>query len=171
MGRTPTVEQIVQQAADEGLVEPEMENLPTNVANALRSMIAGERPAPTLPPRAIARLGKVIAHWGVPHGRSTLGFGTASMVSLMAQAMGQPPPEKPAAPKAPRKVSKGLIKQAGLPPHKAARVEAVVRWPIGFTRADLAHWGLLSEEESATVWNYIAREYGFYTTGTLYAAP
>jgi len=163
--QTPSVEQIVQEAASKNLMEPALKKLPSGVANALRSMVAGERPAPTLSPSDIAKLGQVIARWGVPHGRSTLGFGSL-MATAKTQMMGQPP-----TPKTPQKLSEELAEHLGLPPHKAARVEAVARWPIGFTRKDLAHWGLLSEEETEAVWDYIAREYGFYTTGTLYAAP
>ena len=80
-------------------------------------------------------------------------------------------PEKSPIPEKPPKVSESLIEHLGLAKDKAARVEAIVHWPIGFTRADLVQWGLLSEEESAAVWDHIVREYGLYTTGTLYAAP
>ena len=170
MTEAPTaVEQIVRQAADEGLIEPEMENLPADVANALRAMIAGERPAPTLPPHAIAQLGEVIARLDTSrialYGRSMLGL---DIPPLTAWAMEQSPQ---AAPKAPRKVAEGLVAEAGLSPDKAARVEAVVHWPIGFTRDDLALWGQLSEAELEAVWDYIGREHGFYPTGTRYAAP
>ena len=174
-GRTPSVEQLVQEAASKGLVEPELNKLPLDVANTLRSMIAGERPAPTLPPDAIARLGKVIAGWGVPHGRSTLGFGSF-MAAAMAQMVSPPTPgeantasQAPQQP--PKKLSEALTENLGLVPDKAARVEAVAGWPIGFVRRDLAHWGLLSEDEAEAVWDYIVREHGLYTTGTLYAAP
>lgn len=95
-----------------------------------------------------------------------------AMATAMAQMMGQPTADQtPAAPKTPRKLADGLTGHLGFPLHKAARVKAVAHWPIGFTRRDLTHWGLLSEEESEAVWGYIAREYGFYTTGTLYAVP
>jgi hypothetical protein len=79
--------------------------------------------------------------------------------------IGQQPPERPP------KVSESLIERLGLASDAAARIEAIVHWPIGFTRADLVQWGLLSEEESEAVWDHIVREYGLYTTGTLYAAP
>jgi len=170
MTRAPAaVEWVVQQAADSGLIEPEMENLPDDVANALRSMIAGERPAPTLPPHAIAQLGEVIARLDTSriasHGRSTLGPDISPLTAWVTEQSSH------TAPKAPRKVSEGLVEQAGLSPDKAARVEAVVHWPIGFTREDLAHWGQLSEVELEAVWDYIGREHGFYPTGTRYAAP
>jgi hypothetical protein len=99
------------------------------------------------------------------------------MQSMMAMAVsqtavaGQPSPEKAPPPEKPPKVSESLIKHLGLATDKAARVDAIVHWPIGFTRADLVQWGLLSEEESEAVWDHIVREYGLYTTGTLYAAP
>jgi hypothetical protein len=158
------------------LVEPELKKLPPDVANTLRSMMAGERPAPTLQPDGIARLGQVIAGWGVPHGRSTLGFGSF-MATAMAQivsptASGDTDNAPQASQQRPKKkLSEALTENLGLAPDKAARVEAVVSWPIGFVRRDLAHWGPLSEDEAEAVWDYIVREHGLYTTGTLYAAP
>ena len=178
-GHVPSAEELVQEAASNGLVESALRNLPSNVANALRSMMAGERPAPTLSPRDIAKLGKIIGRWGVPYGRSSLGFGL-SMGAMMAQVIAPSAPgETTITSKTPqqvkkkdrRKISEELTECLGLPSHKAARVEAVVHWPIGFLRRDLAHWGLLSEEETEAVWDYIVREYGLYTTGTLYAVP
>jgi hypothetical protein len=167
MNQAFTIEQIVKQAAQQGLVEPEIENLTANVADALRSIIAGERPEP-LSSHGLARLGQVVARWDTPYGRLSLGFGA----SLMAQAMAQlEPAEKPVAPKPRQKLSEGLVEQAGLSSRQADRVEAILRWQIGFTREELSNWGQLSEEELDAVWDYIAREYGFYTTGTLYAAP
>ncbi len=200
--RGPSVERIVQEAARDGLVEPELERLPASIANTLRAMIAGERPAPTLSAEEIALLGRVIARWKVPYGRFTLGLGrsagaverpapdTAPPVSMgqaLARLQGRSTPglgaaaaaeqtasdEAPPPPRPPRTtpVAESLIKRLGLPPHKASRVAAVVYWPIGYTYEDLAHWGLLSEEETKAVWEHIVREYGFYMTGTLYAAP
>ncbi len=165
MKQSPTVKQIVQQADNKGLVEPDIKNLPPNVANALRSMIAGERPSPALSPDDITRLGETIFHWDPAYGRPMLHYQApvAKKRSI--------PGETSAAPTDLRTVSKDLIEQIGLSPHKAVRVEAVVHWPIGFTREDLSHWGQLSDEELETVWDFIAREYGFYTTGTRYAAP
>ena len=175
MARAPTVEQVVQEAADKGLVEPALKGLPKNVAAALRAMAAGERASPTLSPQELARLGKVVARWDVPIGRSALGWGMSSLMMEAAirqmAAAGEPPPEKAPPPKKAPKVSQSLIEHLGLATDKAARVEAIVHWPIGFTRADLVQWGLLSAEESEEVWDHIVREYGLYTTGTLYAAP
>jgi len=169
-----TVQQIVQKADVDGLLEPALKRLPKNVTSALRAMVAGERPTATLSPRELSRLGKTIGKWGVPYGRSTLGFGMSSMMATAISQMaviGQPPSEKAPSPEKPPKVSESLIEHLGLATDKAARIEAIVHWPIGFTRADLAQWGLLSEEESEAVWDHIVREYGLYTTGTLYAAP
>jgi hypothetical protein len=174
MTSAPTVEQIVQEAANKEQVEPALKGLPKNVASALRAMAAGERQPAALSPKELAKLGKDIARWGVPVGRSTLGLGMASMMAAAINqmaAIGQPPPEKAPSPEKPPKVSEGLIEHLGLASDKAARVEAIVHWPIGFTRADFVQWGLLSEEESRAVWDHIVREYGLYTTGTLYAAP
>jgi hypothetical protein len=70
-----------------------------------------------------------------------------AMATAMAQMMGQPTADQtPAAPKTPRKLADGLTGHLGLPLHKAVRVKAVAHWPIGFTRRDLTHWGLLSEK-------------------------
>jgi hypothetical protein len=170
----PTVQQIVQKADADGLLEPALKRLPKNVAGVLRAMVAGERPAATLSPRELAKLGKTVGKWDVPYGRSTLGFGMSSMMAAAISQMaviGQPPPEKAPSPEKPPKVSESLIEHLDLATDKAARVEVIVHWPIGFTRADLVQWGLLSEEESEAVWDYIVCEYGLYTTGTLYAAP
>jgi hypothetical protein len=168
MTPAPTVQQIIQKADADGLLEPALKRLPQNVTSALRAMVAGERPAAALSPPELVRLGKTIGKWGVPYGRSTLGFGMSSMMAAAVSQMaviGQPPPERPP------KVSESLIEHLGLASDAAARIEAIVHWPIGFTRADLVQWGLLSEEESEAVWDHIVREYGLYTTGTLYAAP
>jgi hypothetical protein len=168
MAPAPTVQEIVQKADADGLMEPALKRLPKNVTSALRAIAAGERPAATLSPRELAKLGKTIAKWDVPYGRSSLGAGMSSMMAAaMRQAAGieQPPPKKLP------KVSESLIEHLGLASDKATRVEAIVHWPIGFTRADLVQWGLLSQEESEEVWDHIVREYGLYTTGTLYAAP
>ncbi|MBN1978630.1 MAG: hypothetical protein JW918_14625 [Anaerolineae bacterium] len=170
MTPAPTVQEIVQKADAEGLVEPALKGLPKNVASALRAMAAGERPAATLSPRELAKLGKTIGRWDVPYGRSTLGLGMSSMMAAAISQMaviGQPPPEKAPPPEKPPKVSESLVEHLGLATDKAACVEAIVHWPIGFTRADLAQWGLLSEEESEAVWDHIVREYGLYTTGML----
>jgi hypothetical protein len=67
--------------------------------------------------------------------------------------------------------AKELTENLALSADKAARVEAVVRWPIGFTPEDLAQWGLLSQEETEAVWEHIQREHGLYAAGTKYAAP
>jgi hypothetical protein len=174
MTPAPTVQQIVQKADADGLVKPALKGLSKNVTSALRAMAAGERPAATLSPRELAKLGKTIAKWDVPYGRSTLGWGMQSLMAMAVSQMaapGQPPPEKAPPPEKPPKVSESLIEHLGLAADKAARVEAIVHWPIGFTRADLVQWGLLSEEESEEVLDHIVREYGLYTTGTLYAAP
>lgn len=174
MTPAPTIEQIVQRADAGGLLEPALKGLPKNVSSVLRAMVAGERPAATLSPRELAKLGETIGKWGVPYGRSTLGLGMSSMMAAAISQMaviGQPPPEKAPPPEKPPKVSENLVEHLGLAPDKAARIEAIVHWPIGFTRADLARWGLLSEKESEAVWDHIVREYGLYTTGTLYAAP
>lgn len=172
MASAPTVEQIVREAAGKDEVEPALKGLPKNVASALRAMAAGERQPSALSPKELAKLGKVVARWGVPIGRSTLGLG---MSSLMAMAVSQmvPPGQtvKTTEAKKPAKVSDSLMDHLGLASDKAARIEAIVHWPIGFTRADFVQWGLLSEEESRAVWDHIVREYGLYTTGTLYAAP
>jgi hypothetical protein len=168
MTPAPTVQEIVQKADADGLVEPALKRLPKNVINVLRAMTAGERPAATLSPRELAKLGKTIAKWGVPYGRSSLGFGMSSMMAAAVSQMaviGQPPPEKAPPPEKPPKVSESLVEHLGLASASAEH------WPIGFTRADLVQWGLLSEEESRDVWDHIVREYGLYTTGTLYAAP
>ncbi|MFL7792518.1 MAG: hypothetical protein AB8I69_10290 [Anaerolineae bacterium] len=168
MAPAPTVQEIVQKADADGLMEPALKRLPKNVTSALRAMAAGERPAVTLSPRELIKLGKTIAKWDMPYGRSTLGAGTSSMMAAaMRQAAGieQPPPKKLP------KVSESLIKHLGLASDKATRVEAIAHWPIGFTRADMVQWGMLSEEESEEVLDHIVREYGLYTTGTLYAAP
>jgi len=174
MAGAPTVEQLVQEAANKDQVETALKGLPEKVAGALRAMAAGERPTATLSPRELAKLGKTIGKWDVPYGRSTLGLGMASMMAAAISqmtAIGQPPPEEAPSPEKPPKVSESLIEHLGLASDKAARVEAIVHWPIGFTRADFCQWGLLSEEESRAVWDHIVREYGLYTTGTLYAAP
>ncbi len=140
MTPAPTVQQIVQEASSKGLVEPALKRLPKNVTSALRAMVAGERPPATLSPRELAKLGKTIAKWDVPYGRLTLGFGMSSMMAAISQmaAIGQPPPEKPPPPKKAPKVSDSLIEHLGLAMDKATRVEAIVHWPIGFTRADLS---------------------------------
>ncbi|MBN1811979.1 MAG: hypothetical protein JXA14_09105 [Anaerolineae bacterium] len=174
MTPAPTVKQIVQKADADGLLEPALKRLPKNVTSVLRAMVAGERPATTLLPRELAKLGETVGKWDVPYGRSTLGWGMSSMMATAISQMaviGQPPPEKAPPPEKPPKVSESLIEHLGLATDKAARVEAIVHWPIGFTRADLVQWGLLSEEESEAVWDHIVREYGLYTTGTLYAVP
>lgn len=174
MTPAPTVQQIVQKADADGLLEPALRRLPKNVTSALRAMVAGERPAATLSPHELVRLGKTIGKWGVPYGRSTLGLGMSSMMAAAVSQMaviGQPPPEKAPPAEKPPKVSESLVEHLGLASDAAARIEAIVHWPIGFTRADLVQWGLLSEEESEAVWDHIVREYGLYTTGTLYAAP
>jgi hypothetical protein len=174
MAPAPTVQEIVRQASSKGLVEPALKRLPKNVTSALRAMAAGERVAATLSPRELAKLGKTIGKWDVPYGRSTLGFGMSSMMAAAISQMaviGQPPPGKAPSAEKPSKVSESLIKHLGLASDKAARIEAIAHWPIGFTRADMVQWGLLSEEESEAVWDHIVREYGLYTTGTLYAAP
>ena len=174
MTSAPTVEQIVQEAANKEQVEPALEGLPNNVASVLRAMAAGERQPAELSPEELAKLGKVIARWGVPVGRSTLGLGMGSMMAAAVAQIavtGQPSPEETPARKKPSKVSDSLTEHLGLAPNKAARIEAIAHWPIGFTRADFCQWGLLSEEESRAVWDLIVREYGLYTTGTLYAAP
>jgi hypothetical protein len=155
-------------------VESALRGLPKNVANALRATVAGERQSTALSPEELTRLGKVIAGWGVPVGRSMLGLGMGPMMATAVSQMavvGQPPPEKEPAPTKAPQVSDSLMEHLGLGPDKAARIEAIVHWPIGFTRADMVEWGLLSEEESRVVWDHIVREYGLYTTGTLYAAP
>ena len=143
----PTVERIVQEADSRGLLEPALKDLPAHVAETLRATVAGERPASPLSPDEIALLGQVAARWGVPPGRWTLGFG------------------------GPPFTVEELVKGLGLPADKAARIEAVVRWPIGFTPEDLAQWGLLSQEETEAVWEHIQREHGLYGAGTKYAAP
>jgi hypothetical protein len=174
MTPVPTVQEIVQKADADGLVEPALKRLPKAVTSALRAMIAGERPAATLSPHELAKLGETVAKWDVPYGRLTLGFGMSSMMAAaisQTAAIGQPPPEKAPPPEKPPKVSESLSEHLGLAADKAARVEAIVHWPIGFTRADLVQWGLLSKEESEEVLDHIVREYGLYTTGTLYAAP
>jgi hypothetical protein len=174
MTPAPTVRQIVQKADADGLVEPALKRLPKNVTGALRAMVAGERPAATLSPQELAKLGETVGKWDVPYGRSALGLGMSSMMAEVVSRMaviGQPPPGKAPPPEKPPKVSESLIEHLGLASDAAARVEAIVHWPIGFTRADLAQWGLLSEEESEAVWDHIVREYGLYTTGTLYAVP
>jgi hypothetical protein len=174
MAPAPTVQEIVQKADVDGLMEPALKGLPKNVTSALRAMVAGERPAQALSPRELARLGKTVAKWDVPYGRSTLGWGMQSLMAMAASQMaaaGQPPSEKTPLPEKLPKVSESLIEHLGLASDKAARVEAIVHWPIGFTRADLVQWGLLSQEESEEVWDHIVREYGLYTTGTLYAVP
>jgi hypothetical protein len=174
MAPAPTVQEIVQKADADGLVEPALKRLPKNVTSALRAMVAGERPTQTLSPRELAKLGKTIAKWDVPYGRSTLGFGMSSMMAMIARqvaAVGQSPPEKAPPSEKPPKVSESLMEHLGLAADKAARVDAIAHWPIGFTRADFVQWGLLSKEESEEVLDHIVREYGLYTTGTLYAAP
>jgi hypothetical protein len=174
MAPAPTVQEIVRKADADGMLEPALKRLPKNVTGALRAMVAGERPAVELSPRELAKLGKTIAKWDVPYGRSTLGWGMSSMMAMAVSQMaaaGQPPPEKASPPEKPPRVSESLTEHLELAADKAARVEAIVHWPIGFTRADLVQWGLLSEEESEAVWDHIVREYGLYTTGTLYAAP
>ncbi len=156
MRQPPTIEQIVQQATDKGIVEPEIENLPANVSNALRSMIAGERTTQTLSSHDLVELGEIIARWDPPGGRMRLGYGTPWMTHT--------PETRP-------KLSEALVEQVNLSPRKAAQIEAILQWPIGFTREDLIHWGQLSDEELDAVRIFIAHEYGFYTTGTRYAAP
>jgi hypothetical protein len=174
MAPAPTVQEIVQKADAEGLVEPALKRLPKTVASALSAMAAGERPAATLSPRELTKFGKTIAKWDVPYGRSTLGSGMQSLMAMAARQMAeieQPPSEKAPPPGKLPKVSESLMEHLGLAADKAARIEAIVHWPIGFTRADLVQWGLLSQEESEEVLDHIVREYGLYTTGTLYAAP
>ena len=146
-GEGGTVGQIVQEADSRGLLEPALKDLPAHVAEILRAMVAGERPAPALSPDEIARLGEVIARWEVPFGRCILD------------------------PSGPPLTAKGLTERLGLPGHKAARVEAVTHWPGGFVLEDLAQWGLLSPEETEAVWEHIRREHGLYVAGTKYAAP
>ena len=63
MTSTPTVQQIVQKADADGLLEPALQRLPKNVSSALRAMVAGERPAATLSPRELVRLGKTYRGW------------------------------------------------------------------------------------------------------------
>jgi hypothetical protein len=139
------VEQIAQAADSRGLLEPALKDLPTHVAETLRATVAGERPSSPLSPDEIALLGQVAARWGVPPGRWII-WGSPLTVEELA---------------------KGL----GLSTDKAARIEAVTHWPIGFTREDLAQWGLLSPEETEAVWEHIRREHGLYGAGTKYAAP
>ena len=174
MTSAPTVDQIVQEADGKDQVAPALKGLPKNVASALRAMAAGERQPAALSPEELVKLGEVIARWGAPVGRSTLGLGMESMMAMAVSQMaviGQPPPEKAPAPTKAPKVSDSLMEHLGLAPNKAARIEAIAHWPIGFTRADFVQWGLLTEEESRAVWDHIVREYGLYTTGTKYAAP
>jgi hypothetical protein len=169
MAPAPTVQEIVQKADVDGLVEPALKRLPKSVTSALRAIVAGERPTQALSPRELAKLGKTIAKWDVPYGRLTLGFGMSSMMAAMSQmtTIGQPPPEKAPPPKKALKVSESLIEHLELASDVAARIEAIVHWPIGFTRADLVQWGLLSEEESEEVMDHIVREYGLDVTGML----
>jgi hypothetical protein len=170
MSPAPTVQQIVQEASSKGLVEPALKRLPKNVTSAIRAVVAGERPTVALSPRELAKLGKTVAKWDMPYGRLTLGFAMSSMMQaaiIHTVAIGQPPPEELPPPKKAPKVSDSLIEHLGLAADKAARVEAIVHWPIGFTRADLVQWGLLSEEESEAVLDHIVREYGLDMTGML----
>ncbi|MDY6877843.1 MAG: hypothetical protein SWK90_16800 [Chloroflexota bacterium] len=140
-----TVEQIVREVKGRGLLEPALKDLPAHVAETVRAMVAGERPPLAWSPDEIALLGQVAARWGVPLGRWIIWESPLTVEELV----------------------EGL----GLSTDKAARIEAVVHWPIGFTREDLAQWGLLSPEETEAVWEHIQREHGLYPAGTKYAAP
>ena len=147
-GEGRSVGQIVQEADSRGLLEPALKDLPAHVAEILRAMVAGERPSSPLSPDEIALLGKAAARLGLPYGgRWTLGPGGLPLTA------------------------EELTERLGLPADKAACVETVVRWPIGFLREDLAQWGLLSQEETEAVWEHIQREHGLYGAGTKYAAP
>ncbi|MDY7075341.1 MAG: hypothetical protein SXV54_00320 [Chloroflexota bacterium] len=142
-----TVEWAAQEADSRGLLEPVLKDLPVQVAETLRATVAGERPLSPLSPDEISLLGQVVARWEVPSVGRWILFGGPP---LTVEELGE---------------------RLGLPADKAARIEAVVRWPIGFTRDDLAQWGLLSPEETEALWEHIQREHGLYGAGTRYAAP